>query len=939
MVSAMSAPPTGTVTLLFTDIEGSTRLWDRQPDAMTSALGRHDELLRSTIEAAGGYVFKTVGDAFCAAFATAREAVAAAAAAQSALHQENWPDPVSVRVRMALHTGECEERDGDYFGPAVNRTARLESLGHGGQVLLSRATADLIRDWLPTGTQLVNLGSHDLRDLDRPEEVFQLVIEGVPAAFPPLRSTSDVATPLDQPNPTNLSRPASSFVGRDGEMSQVVNLLTDCRLVTLTGSGGVGKTRLATEVGRHLLEDIPDGVWLVELASVTNPDLVADEVLRDLGIAEQVGKGAAETLIDVVRSQRRLVILDNCEHVLDGCAAIADSLVRKCSEIRVLSTSREPLRIDGEVIYRVPSLSLPPERVDEVDDLADSGAVALFVERATAQRPGFQLTDEDAALVGSICRRLDGMPLALELATARLRSMSLAQLHQRLEHRFGLLTGGNRIAPARQQTLEALVDWSYGLLNESEQALFRRISVFVDGFDLESAEIVCALDDVPRPEIADLLASLVDKSLVVAEPQGEAVRYRVQETLHEYGSERLTAESGREGSTSEAERVAAGHADYYLTLAEEAEPHLLGPSSRSWLARLDTEERNLRAAIEFALDTPEGARRVLHQFWWLQRHWSLARRPAEALQLLDRALERVGADIADREMAKALYCKALILRQVNVRQELSTIAEALALARRASDTMLEADILAVYCQSLAFNGRSDEAIEAGTAAVSLARRLGDPVLLGAVLLQFAITLYQVDDSRAEGIFHEVLGLVEQTGDSITAMRVHNVYALLLLRQDELAEARHHLEVALELSGSEIGARSIPQHLNLGWVLLSEGDAERARSSFATVLRARSLNGALVDTAYAVLGTACCQASLGNPELAATLHGGADALLAVASDQWEVLEERIRAQNVAELRDQLREEFERHYATGRSLAHDEIIKLALSRTRASSRYVA
>ncbi len=926
----MSSLPTGTVTLLFTDIEGSTRLWEQEPAAMAAALERHDDLLRSTIESWGGYVFKTVGDAFCAAFAAARDAVAAAGATQRALHTEAWPDRAQLRVRMALHTGECEERDGDYFGPAVNRTARLESIGHGGQVLVSRATAELVRDRLPADAQLINLGSHLLKDLDRPEEVFQLVVDGVPAAFPPLRSNSDIEGPVSQSNPTNLTQAASSFVGRNAEMNQIVNLLSSSRLITLAGSGGVGKTRLATEVGRRLLDDIPDGVWLVELAMVSNASLVADEVLRDLGIGEQADKSAVETLIDVLAAQRRLIILDNCEQVLDGCAALANILIRKCPEIRILSTSREPLRIDGEIIYRVPSLSLPPEEIDDARDLADSGAVALFVERATAQLPGFQLTDEDSALVASICRRLDGMPLALELATARLRSMSLTQLHDRLEHRFGLLTGGSRTALPRQQTLGALVDWSYDLLSESERALFRRVSVFVDGFDLESAEVVCALDDVATWEIADLLASLVDKSLVVAEPRGDVVRHRVQETLHEYGSERLVTSPRIEGAASEAEQLAAAHADYYLTLAEGAEPHLLGRSALTWLARLDTDELNLRAAIEFALGTPEGANRVLSQFWSLQRYWYQARRPAEALLLLDRALDRVGPNITASNLAKAIYCKALMLRQVDIRQELSALSAALDLARSVGDITLEADILSVYCQSLAFNGRSGEAVEAGTDAVSLARHLNDPALLGAVLLQYAITLYQVDDARAESIFHEVLGLVEQTGDAITAVRVHNVYALLLIRQGKLADARRHLELALDLSGNVMNARTNPQYLNLGWVLLSENDPELAAPFFAKVLRGSRLYGALVDTAYAVLGTACCKTNLQMSEYAATLHGGADALLSVGSDQWEVLEERIRAQDISVLQDTLGDEFERCYALGRAMPHGEIIKLALAR---------
>ena len=373
-VAPMSAMPTGTVTLLFTDIEGSTRLWERHPDAMVIALARHDSLMRSAIESHGGYVFTTLGDAFCAAFAAARDAVAAAVRAQQILSAEPWPDPLELKVRMALHTGECEERDGDYFGPAVNRAARLETLGYGGQVLASRSTAELVRDRLPSGVRLDNLGSHHLRDLDRPEEVYQLLIEGVPHLFPPLRASSEHDAEVGADNPTNLDEPVSSLIGRESVVTHVMSLLDDHRTVTLTGSGGVGKTRLAIEVGRGVLGDTADGVWLVELASVSDPALVAGQVMRDLGIGNRNGKDAVGALTGLLATQKRLLILDNCEHLLDSCAALAETLLRTCPGIRLLATSREPLRVEGEVLYRVPSLSLPPESVDDAGDLLESGA-------------------------------------------------------------------------------------------------------------------------------------------------------------------------------------------------------------------------------------------------------------------------------------------------------------------------------------------------------------------------------------------------------------------------------------------------------------------------------------------------------------------------------------------------------------------------------------
>ena len=920
--------PTGTVTLLFTDIEGSTRLWDQHPDAMSTALRRHDALMRTAIESSGGHVFKTVGDAFCAAFASATEAVVAAGAAQRALHSESWPEQAAPRVRMALHTGECEEREGDYFGPAVNRVARLEATAHGGQVVLSSSTAEMVRDRLPPGMKLVELGSHVLRDLDRPEEVFQLDLEGVLAVFPPLRAHVDAEV---MANPTNLTQSVSSFIGRSTEVAAVVKLLGNNRLVTLIGSGGVGKTRLAIEVGRAVLPDSPDGVWLSELAAVTDSALVASEVLSDLGIGEKSGQASLDTLVEVLSTQGRLIVLDNCEQVLDGCATLADAIVRNCAEIRLLSTSREPLRIEGEVIYRVPSLSLPPEEVDHRTDLSGSGAVELFVERATAQVPGFELTDDDAALVGAICRRLDGVPLALELATARLRSMSLSKLHDRLEHRFGLLTGGSRVALPRQQTLQGLVDWSFDLLSGPERALFRRTSVFVDGFDLEAAEGVCALDDIPNWDIADLLASLVDKSLIVAEPDNDDVRYRLQETLRQYGAERLS-EAGLSGSGSEeADQLARAHADYYMTFGDVVAPHLHGRSSSQWFARLDVEHLNLRAAITRVLASPEGAKQVLDHFWTLLRYWREARQPATSLALLERALAVVDTDDEPAQLARALYCKTVVLQALDRRLDLATMSEALAQAREAGDQALEAEILSRYSRSLSDNGTEEVAVDTGAEAVALARQINDPVLLGMVLLQYASVLDQAGDVGADDVYLEALVLVERSGDIQTEASLHNNYALVLINQGNLVDARRHLEAALVLAGNNLKGRTTTEYTNLGWIFLQEGDPQRSASYQLDALRVARLDGMTWIIPYMVLGLACCATQLGASERGALLHGGADALLSGSASQWEMLEARIRAQDIAVLSERLGQDFERFYAKGLNMPHDEVIRLALSNT--------
>ncbi len=830
---------------------------------------------------------------------------------------------------MALHTGECEERDGDYFGPAVNRIARLEATAHGGQIVVTRSTAEIVRDRLPSGMNLVDLGSHHLKDMDRPEEVFQLMMEGVPSAFPPLRSGIGSEDPAEVGNPTNLTEPLSSFVGRDVEIGEVVKLLHSNRLVTLTGSGGVGKTRLAIEIGRSLLSESPDGVWLVELATVNDPALVASEVLSDLGIVEQSGKDATETLVEVLSTQSRVIILDNCEQVIGECASIAAAVLRRCPKITLISTSREPLRVGGEVIYRVPSLSLPPEHVDDLTELAGSGAVTLFVERAAAQAPGFELTDKDAPSVASICRRLDGMPLALELATARLRSMSLAKLHDRLEHRFGLLTGGSRVALPRQQTLRALVDWSFDLLTGPERALFRRTSVFVDGFDLEAAERVCALDDIPDWDIADLLASLIDKSLVVAEPHNDDVRYRLQETLRQYGSDRLAEVGASGGGSNEADRLAGAHADYYVAFGELAAPHFEGRSYVEWLGRLDAEHLNLRAAITHVLATPQGPERVLAQFWSLRRYWRDARQPAQSLALLEQALAEVGPDDEPGRRARALFCKAMLLGLLDRRLELATISDALDQARRAGARSLEAEVLSRYARALSDNGSDEVALVAGAEAVALARQINDPVLLGLVLQQYADVLDEAGDKGAEGVYLEALALTEHSGDIQTEGKIHNNYAFVLMDQGNLTDARRHLGKALHQTGNTLNARTAAIYGSLGWMLLQEGDPQRSVSYQSDVLRSARLDGITWVLPYSVLSLACCATQLGAPERAALLHGGADALLSAVSDQWEIFEGKIRERDIAVLRERLGDEFDRLYAEGLTLPHDEVIRQALS----------
>jgi class 3 adenylate cyclase len=477
---------TATCTFVFTDIEGSTKLWDEKPEAMRKALAQHDALVRARLSQ-NGEVFKTMGDAFYAAFKSPSEALSTVSELQKELQGQSWGEIGTLRVRIALHTGEAETRDNDYFGTALNRVSRLLSSGHGGQILLSQATYELVRDSLPLGADTRFLGEHRLRDLERPESIYQLLAPGLPTDFPPLRSLSEL--------PNNLPLQVTSFVGREKELTDVEKLIRKNRLVTFTGSGGTGKTRLSMQAAAELLPDFEDGVWLVELAPLTEPDLVPQTVAGALKVREEPGRPLLETLVSHLKDKKLLLILDNCEHLLDAAARLADAIGRQCPNVHLIATSREPLAIQGEQVYRVPSLSTPdPKKKETVEALNQYEAVRLFIDRALLAQTSFAVTNENAPAVAQICHRLDGIPLALELAAARVRAMPVETIASRLDDRFRLLTGGSRTALPRQQTLRATIDWSYGLLDEKEKTLLRRLSVFAGGWTLEAAEKVCADD-------------------------------------------------------------------------------------------------------------------------------------------------------------------------------------------------------------------------------------------------------------------------------------------------------------------------------------------------------------------------------------------------------------------------------------------------------------
>jgi predicted ATPase/class 3 adenylate cyclase len=493
--------PSGTVTFAFTDIEGSTQRWERDRAAMEQALKRHDELVRAAIARHEGHVFKTIGDAFCIAFARPEDAVAAMFDVQRSLGTADFSDVGDLKARAAVHTGTADEREGDYFGPAVNRVARLLAIGHGGQVLVSGATAELI-DSLAPHASLRDLGEHRLKDLTRPEQVYQLVGEGPQEIFPPLRSLEAL--------PNNLPLQLTSFVGREDELAEIRALLDKTRLLTLVGTGGVGKTRAALQVAADLLDGSGDGVWFVDLAPLREASLIAPEIAATLGLTVAPDRTPAEVIIAYLKPRRLLLVIDNCEHLVAGAAAVIDAILRACPRISIIATSREGLNVAGESVHRMPSLSVPPPKSAlSAAEAATYGAVALFAERAHAADDRFTLTDQNAAIVADVCRRLDGIALAIELAAPRVKVLAVEQLSRRLDERFRILTGGSRSALPRQQTMRALIDWSYDLLSDTEKAVFRRAGVFVGGFTLESATAVCGFDG--RLDEWEVLETLIRK--------------------------------------------------------------------------------------------------------------------------------------------------------------------------------------------------------------------------------------------------------------------------------------------------------------------------------------------------------------------------------------------------------------------------------------------
>src|SRR5579862_506194 len=839
--------PSGTVTFLFSDIEGSTKRWERDSAAMSQALQRHDALMRESIEAHGGYVFKVVGDAFFAAFATAPGALAAAVHAQQALAATDFSSVDGLRVRMALHSGDAEERGGDYFGPTVNRVARLLAIGHGRQVLVSASAADLLQDALPPQHELRDLGLHGLKDLSRAERVFQVCAPPLDESFPALRSLDAL--------PNNLPVQLTSFVGREDEVLEIKGLLQRAALVTVVGPGGVGKTRCAIQAAAELLDGLSDGVWLVDLAPIADATLVTSTIAATLNVREVPNRPLLETLIEYLAPRRLLLLLDNCEHLIDEARAATIEIVRRCPYVRIIATSREPFNAGGEQVLRLPSLAI-----------ADS--IALFEDRARATDQRFTLTGEDRDAVGAIAARLDGMPLAIELAAARVRVLAPAQIAQRLDERFRMLTGGDKSALPRRQTLRATIDWSYDLLDDRERALFRRLSIFAGGFSVEAAAEVCSVaGETDEWDVIDSLATLVDKSLVLAEEHGDQRRYRLLQSIREYGLERL-----REANEEAA--LAQRHAGFYAAFVANLRPLVDALQDEQWRAHCRSELDNLRAALDWALMRrydPALAISLLAELEWPE----ILTTPQEALHWYERAAQETDAMPSSVAQARILrHCVLLEWQVGRPHEQRKTITErAVEIAKASGDANEIARALANLGGWYRAGGHFDEAES------TFAQAYASPDRLSRIATNFVLRLWAVTDLQRGNVERARQRFVEVVQSERPGSETH---ASALVNLGELEYVAGNIEAARAAARraketyAALGSNYLVVVLsNLGAYAMGADDLEDARKELREALRLQRRAG------QAWLSTilehhALLAALLGDRERAAILLGYTDA---------------------------------------------------------------
>ncbi|MDQ3874764.1 MAG: NB-ARC domain-containing protein [Actinomycetota bacterium] len=878
--------PTGTVTLLFTDIEGSTRLLEQLGSEYEQALAEHRRLIRAAVSQHEGVEVDTQGDAFLCAFSRASDAVRAAANAQRALAS------TPVRVRMGVHTGEPARAEEGYVGVDLHRGARVMAAGHGGQVLLSQATRDLLREEELDGIGLRDLGEHRLKDLSQPQRLFQLLVAGLPSEFPPPRTLEN--------RPTNLPVQPTPLVGRDRELAEVASLLRreDVRLLTLTGPGGTGKTRLALQAAAELVEAYPDGVWFVNLAALTDHELVVPTIAQTLGLKEHPGESILDTVSAHVADKELLLLLDNFEQVAEAAPPLAQLLAR-AREPKLLVTSRAPLHLSAEREYAV-------------RPLADEEAHALFAERAQAAKASFSL-DGNRPLVAEICRRLDNLPLAIELAAARIKLLPEKALLDRLDQRLRLLTGGARDLDERQRTLRAAIEWSHNLLSEEEQTLFRRLAIFSGGRTLEAIEVVS--NSAGELDVLEGVASLVDKSLIRQEETEEGEpRFVMLETIHEYARERLE-ESG------EADELGRRHAEYFLALAEEAEPEFLGHNQSRRLREFDAELDNLRAALQWGLDAgePELALRLATA---LSDYWDATGKSGEALRWVTIGLARAPAIGGELRARALLAAGTAAVRMSDGDAGERFLEESVALFREFADPSGQARSLFRLARSLELRGELERADLLADEAIELARAAGDHFALRSALNQKGTSaLERVDYEQARALFEEAAAVGERVGDArnATIARINVAEAMLLAGDSQAAVStlRELLPRVEELGDPYMNGYSLRL---LGLALLRQGKPREAQAALQEAISLTVVLGERRSVTDCLLALGAVAGELSRPDQAARLWGAAEAALESASYTLYAVDRLSYERYLASTRAQLPEQaWKKAWAEGRRMS--------------------
>ncbi len=811
--------PTGTVTFLFTDVEGSTRLLHELGEHYSDTLDAHSKIIASRVGAAGGLVVNTEGDAFFCVFSNAVDGVTAAVDIQRDLFDYVWPTRGEFRVRIGIHTGEGTLGARDYVGVDVHRAARISAAGHGGQILVSAETFALVGRRLSGGVSMRDLGEHRLKDLPQAEHLYQIMISGLDDDFPALKSESK--------RPHNLPVTLNTFVGRSQELLKISERFSDSRLITLAGPGGTGKTRLAIEVGSRALDRFTDGVWIAQFASVSDSEGVQHSLAAALRLRERPPTALVDIISDHLAQKSVLIILDNCEHLLGACAELADRLLVTCPDVRILATSRQALGVSGEVVHQVPGLTVPSlGKPDE--DIKASEAVELFVDRARQLKGDFSLTVETSAAVIQICRRLDGIPLAIELAAARVGVLGVGQIADRLDDRFRLLTVGKTVDLPHHRTLQLAMDWSYDLLGAEEAALFRWLSVFAGGCSLEAVELVCSTDAIPESAVLDLLQSLIEKSLVVVDEYQGSARYRLLETIGVYAGEKLAG-------SGENEMASHNHGDYYLRLVEEAEPVLQGSSDSSSQAdvldRLELDHGNFRAAMEGLLHSePDVVGRLAAALW---RYWEVRGYLNEGSEWLKRVLE-AGEDLAPEVRAKALAGAGKLAWRRGAFEEAEPLfRESLHLWRAVHDRAGEANALHGLARAALNLGDHEEAQLWGEQSLTIQTELeSQQGIATAINTLGEVARFRGDLQQAQERYTESLDIYEEIGDTAAFITVKHNLGYTALGQGDIERAEARFLEAMTI------ARDLQDHLGifsmfggLAAVAVTEGNAERAATLF------------------------------------------------------------------------------------------------------------